>query len=87
MARRIRGARDGVGNNLYGDDVAKSLVRAQYARVLEECTSRRLRVEEGVAGETVAKGMVTLNEMEPGIHSFYYAVPWDLTRLTLDRIV
>ena len=75
MARRIRGARDGVGNNLYDDDVAKALVRAQYTRVLEECTSRRLRVEEGVAGETVAKGMVTLNEMEPGIHASYYAAP------------
>ena len=75
MAQRIRNARDGVGNNLYDDDVAKALVRAQYARVLEECTSRRLRVEEGVAGETVAKGMVTLNEMEPGIHASYYAAP------------
>ena len=76
MARRIRGTRDGVGNNLYDDDVAKALVRAQYARVLEESTSRKLRVEEDIAGETIAKSMVALNEMEPGIHAFYYALPW-----------
>lgn len=70
MARRVRGARDGIGNN---DDVAKTLVRAQYARVLEESTSRRLRVEEGIAGELVAKSMVVLNEIDPGISCFYVA--------------
>ena len=67
MARRVRGARDGIGNN---DGVAKALVRAQYARVLEESTSRRLRVEEGVAGELVGKSMVALNKIDPGISCF-----------------
>ena len=71
MARRVRGARDGMGNSVYDDDAAKALVRAQYARVLEESTSKRLRVEEGVAGELVAKSMVILNEIDPGIRCFY----------------
>ncbi|KAF8268005.1 hypothetical protein EI94DRAFT_1728947 [Lactarius quietus] len=64
VARRVRGARDGVGNNIYADD---------YARVLEESTSRRLRVEEGVAGEMVAKSMVTLNQIDPGL----FDAAWD----------
>jgi hypothetical protein len=69
VARRVRSARDSAGNNLYGDDVTKALVRAQYARVLEESTSRRLRVEEGVAGELVAKSMITLSEIDQGIYA------------------
>ena len=69
MARRVRGARDGMGNSVYDDDVAKALVRAQYARALEESTSKRLRAEEGVAGELVAESMVKLNEIDPGTHA------------------
>jgi hypothetical protein len=45
----------------------KELVRAQYPRVWEECTSRRLRVEEKVAGELVAKSLVRLDEIDAGI--------------------
>lgn len=86
MARRVRGARDSAGNNLYDDDVAKALVRAQYARVLEESTSKRLRVEEGIAGELVAKSMITLNEMDPGIHVSMLSCAF-LKRLALDRAV
>ena len=86
MARRVRGARDGMGNTVYNDDVVKTLVRTQYARVLEESTSRRLRVEEGVAGELVAKSMVTLNEIDPGIHTSMLSYAF-LIRLALYRVV
>lgn len=65
----MSGARKGTRNYVDDDDAAKALVRAQYARVLEESTSKKLRVEEGVAGELVAKSMVTLNEIDPGIHA------------------
>ncbi|KAH9005649.1 hypothetical protein EDB86DRAFT_3177955 [Lactarius hatsudake] len=73
VARRVRGSRDGTGNSMYDDDAAEALVRAQYARVLEESTSRRLRVEEGVAGDLIAKSMVTLNEIDPGL----FDAAWD----------
>jgi len=69
IARRVRGARDGAGNSAYDDDAVKAVVRTQYARVLEESTSRRLRAEESIAGELVAKSMVTLNEIDPGIRA------------------
>ncbi|KAH9041508.1 hypothetical protein EDB83DRAFT_2409286 [Lactarius deliciosus] len=74
IARRVRGSRDGTGNSMYDDNAAEALVRAQYARVLEESTSRRLRVEEGVAGELIAKSMVTLNEIDPGL----FDAAWDI---------
>ncbi|KAH9035965.1 hypothetical protein EDB84DRAFT_1659282 [Lactarius hengduanensis] len=73
VAQRVRGSRDGTGNCIYDDDAAEALVRAQYAKVLEESTSRRLRVEEGVAGELIAKSMVTLNEIDPGL----FDAAWD----------
>ncbi|KAI9444100.1 hypothetical protein H4582DRAFT_1919312 [Lactarius indigo] len=73
VARRVGGSRDSTGDNVYDDDAAKALVRAQYARVLEESTSRRLRIEEGVAGELIAMSMVTLNEIDPGL----FDAAWD----------
>jgi hypothetical protein len=68
MVRRVRSARDDAGNSVYGEDAEKALVRAQYTRVWEESTSRRLRVEEGLAGQLVAKSLVRLNEIDAGIH-------------------
>lgn len=65
--RRVRNAREKAGNSGYGEDTEKELVRAQYSRVWEECTSKRLRVEEKVAGELVAKSLVRLNEIDAGI--------------------
>ena len=67
VVRRVRSAREKAGNGLYNEDTEKELVRAQYTRVWEECTSRRLRVEEGIAGELVAKSLVKLNEIDSGI--------------------
>ena len=67
MTRRVRNAREKAGNSGYGEDTEKELVRAQYSRVWEECTSKRLRVEEKVAGELVAKSLVRLNEIDAGI--------------------
>jgi hypothetical protein len=67
MVRRVRNAREKAGNSGYGEDAEKELVRAQYSKVWEECTSRRLRVEEKVAGELVAKSLVRLNEIDEGI--------------------
>jgi hypothetical protein len=42
-------------------------VRAQYSRVWEECTSRKFRAEEKIAGELLAKSLVRLNEIDAGI--------------------
>jgi E3 ubiquitin-protein ligase listerin len=67
LARRIRNAREKAGNSGYGEDAEKELVRAQYSRVWEECSSRRLKVQEKVAGELVAKSLVRLNEIDAGI--------------------
>jgi hypothetical protein len=67
VLRRIRSTRDDAGNSVYGDDAEIALVRAQYTRVWEESTSRRLRVEHGLAGELVAKSLVRLNEIDEGI--------------------
>jgi E3 ubiquitin-protein ligase listerin len=66
VVRRVRNAREKVGNSGYGENAEKELVCAQYSRVWEECTSRRLRVEK-VAGELVAKSLVRLNEINAGI--------------------
>ena len=67
MVQRVRNAREKAGNSGYGVDAEMELVRAQYSRVWEECTSRKLRVEEKVAGELVAKSLVRLNEIDSGI--------------------
>jgi hypothetical protein len=67
LVRRICNAREKAVNSGYGEDVEKELVLAQYSRVWEECTSRRLRVEWKVAGELVAKSLVRLNEIDAGI--------------------
>ncbi|KAH9988778.1 hypothetical protein BJV74DRAFT_459602 [Russula compacta] len=67
IVRRVRNAREKASNSVYREDAEKALVRAQYTRVWEECTSRRLRVEEGIAGELVAKSMVRLNEIDTGL--------------------
>jgi hypothetical protein len=67
VVRRVRNAREKAGNSGYGEDAEKELVRAQYSRVWEECTSRKLRVEEKVAGELVAKSLVRLNDIDAGI--------------------
>jgi hypothetical protein len=65
--RRVRSARERASNDAYGEDVEKELVRVQYTRVWEESISRRLRVEEKIAGELVAKSLVRLNEIDAGI--------------------
>ena len=67
VVRRVRNAREKAGNSGYGEDAEKELVRTQYSRVWEECTSKRLRVGEKVAGELVAKSLVRLNEIDAGI--------------------
>jgi hypothetical protein len=67
VVRRVRSASDKAGNSVYGEGVEKELVRAQYTRVWEENTSRKLRVEERIAGELVAKSLVRLNEIDAGI--------------------
>jgi hypothetical protein len=67
----VRSARDKAGNSVYAEDTEKELVRAQYTRVLEESTSRRLRVE-GIAGDLVAKSLVRLNEIDAGILVFLW---------------
>ena len=67
VVRRLRNAREKAVNSGYGEDAEKELVRAQYSRVWEECASRKLRVEEKVAGEMVAKNLVRLNEIDAGI--------------------
>ena len=67
VVRRVRNAREKAGNSGYSEDAEKELVRTQYSRVWEECTSRKLRVEEKVAGELVAKSLVRLNEIDEGI--------------------
>ena len=72
VVRRVRNARDKAGNGVYAGDAEKELVRAQYTRVLEESTSRKLRVEEGIAGELVAKSLVRLNEVDAGILVFLW---------------
>jgi len=70
VARRVRSARAEAGDGVYRDGAEKTLVRMQYTRVWEEYTSRRLRVEERVAGELIAKSLVRLNEIDTGIFSF-----------------
>ncbi|KAI0263034.1 hypothetical protein BC834DRAFT_828029 [Gloeopeniophorella convolvens] len=67
VVRRVRadGARDA--------GVESALVRAQYARVWEECAARRLRVEEGAAGELVAKSLARLSEIDEGL----FDAAWD----------
>lgn len=84
--RRVRSAREKASNSVYCEDAEKALVRAQYRRVWEECTSRRLRVEEGIAGELVAKSMVRLNEIDTGtyIPLVFHTM---LKQLFLDRSV
>lgn len=67
VVRRVRDARYMTGGSVYNEDAEKELVRAQYTRAWEESTSRKLRVEEGVAGELVAKSLVRLNRIDPGI--------------------
>jgi hypothetical protein len=67
VLRRMRSTRDDAGNSVYGEDAEKALVRAQFTRVWEESTSRRLKVEHGPAGELVAKSLVRLNEIDEGI--------------------
>jgi hypothetical protein len=67
VVRRVRNAREKAGNSGYGENTEKELVRAQYSRVWEECTSRRLRVEEKVAGDLAAKSLVRLNDIDAGI--------------------
>ena len=66
VVRRVRSARDKAGNSVYSENTEKELVRAQYTRVWEESISRKLRVEEGIAGELVAKSLVRLNEIDAG---------------------
>ena len=66
VVRRVRSARDKAGNSVYSENTEKELVRAQYTRVWEESISRKLRVEEGMAGELVAKSLVRLNEIDAG---------------------
>jgi hypothetical protein len=67
VVRRARIARDKAGNTVYGEGAEKELVGAQYARVWEESISKRLRVEEGIAGDLVAESLVRLNEIDAGI--------------------
>ena len=67
VVRRVRSAREEVANE-YGGDAEKALVRDQYTKVWEECTSRRLRVEESAAAELMAKGLVRLDAIDAGIH-------------------
>lgn len=67
VVRRVRSAREEVDNE-YGGDAEEALVRDQYTKVWEECTSRRLRVEEGTAAELMAKSLVRLNAIDTGIH-------------------
>jgi len=67
VVRRVRSAREEADNE-YGGDAEKVLVRDQYTKVWEECTSRRLRVEEGPAAELMAKSLVRLNAIDAGIH-------------------
>jgi hypothetical protein len=67
VVRLIRGTRDDAGDSVYGKDAEKTLVCAQYTRVWEESTSKRLRVEQGLAGELVAKSLVRLNEIDAGM--------------------
>ncbi|KAH9959432.1 hypothetical protein BC827DRAFT_504162 [Russula dissimulans] len=67
VVRRMRSARAEAGNSVYKDGAETTLVRVQYTRVWEEYTSRRLRVEERVAGELVAKSLVRLNEIDTGL--------------------
>ena len=68
VVRRVRSARGEVDNFVYSEDTEKALVREQYTRVWEECTSRRLRIEESIAGELIAKSLDRLNVTDPGIH-------------------
>ena len=67
VVRRVRNAREKAGNSGFDEDAEKELVCAQYSRVWGECTSKRLRVEEKIAGELVAKSLVRLNEIDAGI--------------------
>jgi hypothetical protein len=67
IVRRVRSAREEV-DTVCREDAEKVLVCEQYTRVWEECTSRRLRVEEGVAGELIAKSLSRLNVIDEGIH-------------------
>lgn len=67
IVRRVRSAREEV-DSMYREDAEKVLVCEQYTRVWEACTSRRLRVEEGVAGELIAKSLSRLNAIDEGIH-------------------
>jgi E3 ubiquitin-protein ligase listerin len=67
IVRRVRSAREEV-DSVYHEDAEKVLVCEQYTRVWEACTSRRLRVEDGVAGELIAKSLSRLNAIDEGIH-------------------
>ncbi|KAI9452266.1 hypothetical protein F5148DRAFT_1331820 [Russula earlei] len=62
--RRVHNARVQVGNSVYREGAENELVRVQYTRVLEEYTSRRLRIEERMAGELIAKNLVRLSEID-----------------------
>ena len=86
VVRRMRSARDKAENSVYGDNAEKELVRAQYTRAWEESASRRLKVEEGVAGELVAKSLVRLNEIDAGICVTLASCEM-LKRISLDRFV
>jgi hypothetical protein len=67
MVRRVSSAREGVDSG-YREDAEKALVCEQYTKVWNACTSRRLRVEEGVAGELIAKSLSRLNVVDEGNH-------------------
>ncbi|KAI0305195.1 hypothetical protein B0F90DRAFT_1702407 [Multifurca ochricompacta] len=73
VVRRMRDTAGDAGNSVYIAGAEAALLRAQYARVWEECASRRLRVEEAVTGELVAKSLVTLNEIDSGL----FDAAWD----------
>lgn len=74
VVRRLRSAREGVDSENSGD-AEKALVRDQYIKVWEECTSKRLRVEEGTAAELVANSLVRLHAIDAGIYIPFYSNP------------
>ena len=82
--RRVRSARE--VDSVYREDAEKVLVCGQYMRVWEECTSRRLKVEGGVAGELIAKSLSRLNVIDEGIH-IHFIFNKTLRRCSLRRSV
>jgi hypothetical protein len=54
---------------VYPEDAEEAIVRTQYSRVWEEVTSRRLKVEEKIAGELVAKNLARLSEISTGMRT------------------